>query len=334
MPGRATNEPSNYYALGKQTAQGSEASTFLFLRHLDGTGFEVDEDVDSVREGGDGQEVGLRYKTAISADGAAIANARPEMAVRLLAWTLGADTPTAPLGAATVASGVTNDHYLTPAATLPYLTADQFWADQVERAVDSKITSLEVEFEQGRPLKLTAQTMGGGTVYFPASPQSPTRETSQPFYFPGASVVIEGAGNTLVTKGSIKIDRGMDDGIRTTGLNRADVVETTLDVSGAFTLKYESATLYDKVHAGGAGGSQVPVDLATGALSIWQQFGSGTNFRHLGLFAPAFHYTEARVNKLDPDGKTMYIDVAWQSYKSGTHAMYARGLIASAPAVV
>lgn len=334
MPGRATNEPSNYYALGKQTAYGSEASTFLFLRHLDGTGFEIDEDVEAIREGGDGQEVGLRFKTAISADGAAIVNSRPEVTVRLLGWTLGVDTPTAPNGLATVASGVVNEHWLTPAATLPYLTADQFWADQVERALDTKIGSLEIEFEQGRPLKLTAQTIGGGTVYFPASPQSPTREVSQPFYFPGASVVIEGAGNALVTKGSIKIERGMDDGIRTTGLNRQDVVETSLDVSGGFTLKYESATLYDKIHAGGAGGSQIPVDLATGAMSIFQQFGSGTNLRHLGIFAPGFHYTEGRVNKLDPDGKTMYIDVAWESYKSGTHALYARGLIASAPAVV
>lgn len=334
MPGRATNEPTNYIALGKQTALGSEASTFTFFRHLDGSGLEFTEDVESVREGGDGQEVGLRYKTALSADGALVANARPEMAARLLAWTLGVDAPTAPLGLATVASGITNDHWLTPAATLPYLTADQFWADQVERAVDAKITSLDIEFEQGRPLKMTANMIGGGTAYFPASPQSPTRETSQPFYFPGASVTIEGAGNALVTKGSIKIDRGMDTDIRTTGLNRQDVIETSLDISGAFTLKYENATLYDKVHAGGAGGSQVPVELATGAMSLWQSFGAGTQFRHLGLFAPGFHYTQARVNKLDPDGKTMYLDVAWESYKAATHAAYARVLCASIAALV
>lgn len=334
MPGRATNEPTNYYALGKQSAQGSEAGTFLFFRHLDGTGFEITEDVESVREGGDGQEVGLRYKTAISADGPVVANARPEMAARLLAWTLGVDTPTVPNGFATVATGVANEHWLTPAATVPYLTADQFWADQTERAIDSKITSLLIEFEQGRPLKFSGQLIGGGSVYFPASPQSPTRETSQPFYFPGASIVIEGAGNPLVTKGSIKIDRGMDDTIRTTGLNRQDVVESAIDVSGAFTLKYESATLYDKVHAGGAGGSQIPIDLATGALSLWQAFGAGTLFRHLGIFQTGFHYTQARVNKLDPDGKTMYIDVAWDNYKSGTHALFARVLTASAAALV
>lgn len=334
MPGRATNEPSNYYALGLQPAKGTEASTFLFLRHLDGTGFEIAENLESVREGGDGQEVGLRYKTDISADGPAVANARPEMAARLLAWTLGVDTPTSPQNLATVASGIANEHWLTPAATVPYLTADQFWADQVERAIDSKITSLEIEFEQGRPLKFTAGLIGGGSVYFPATPLSPTRETAQPFYFPGASVVIESAGNPLVTKGSIRIDRGMDDGIRTTGLNRQDVVESAIDVSGAFTLKYESATLYDKVHAGGAGGSQIPIDLATGALSLWQAFGSGTNFRHLGIFAPGFHYTAARVNKLDPDGKTMYLDVTWSSYRSGTHAAFGRVLTASAPALV
>lgn len=334
MPGRATNEPTNYYALGLQPARGTEASTFIFLRHLDGTGFEIVESVESVHEGGDGQEIGLRYKTAISADGAAIANARPEIAARTLAWVLGVDTPTSPNGAATVASGVANEHWLSPAATLPYLTQDQFWADQTERALDTKITQLDLEFEQGRPLKLSAQTLGGGSAYFPASPQSPTRETSQPFYFPGASVVLEGIANNFVTKGKLSVVRGVDDGIRTTGLNRVDVVEQTLEIKGELTVKYENATLYDKIHSQGAGGSQIPLDLATGALSIWSSFGAGTVFRHLGAFAPAFHYTAGRVNKLDPDGKTMYLDLAFESYRTGTSPFYARVLTASAAALV
>ncbi len=333
MPARATNEPNNYSALGKQAAKGTEAVTFTFLRHLDGTGFEVDFTQERVHEGGDGQEIGLAYKTGVSGDGAQISNFRGEVAARQIEAVLGSASLVAPINLATVASGVAAEAWIVPGPTLPYYTVDQFFGDQVERAVDSKYTSLDFEFEAGRPFKVTANHIAGGTVYFPASPLSPTREVGPPIYYPGASVVIEGLANTKVTKGKITVTRGVDDGIRTNGLNREDVVEQTMEVHGELTMKYENATLYDKVKAGGALGSQVPVDLATGAMSIWAAGGAGVNFRSLGVFLNQFHYSQARVNKLDPDGKTMYLDVAVDGYKGPTHQIHARVLVASAAAL-
>lgn len=333
MPGRATNEPTNYSAIGKQAAKGTEGATFNFLRHLDGTGFEIQEDIESVHEGGDGQEVGLRYKTGISADGAQVANARPELGARLAEAVFGGASLIAPTGNATVATGAVLEAILYPTPTVPYYTVDQFWGGQVERAIDSKFTSLDLEWEAGRPFKITANHIGGGSVYFPASPLSPTRETGQPFYYPGASVTIEGAANTKVTKGKLTVTRNVDDGIRTNGLNREDVVEQTMEVHGELTLKYEDAVLYDKIHSTGTNGTQIPLDLATGALSIYTQFGAGTLFRSLGFFANQFHYTQARVNKLDPDGKTMYIDVAVDGYKGGTQQAHMRIIVASTAAL-
>jgi hypothetical protein len=337
MAGRSTNEPSNYYALGKQSAKGTEASTFTFLRHLDGTGFEVTEEVESVREGGDGQEVGLRYKTAVAADGAAVANARPEIAARLFAWVLGADTAGAPAGVGTSASGVANEHLATPTSTLPYVTVEQFWADKVERAPDSQITGLDLEFEAGRPLKLTAQHVSGGSHYARpvASALTPTRETNPPFFRQGASITLLGAANTKLTKGKISIQRGLDTGIRTGGLNREDVVGQNFDVSLEGTVLYESATtLYDLQNYVGANGTQVGLDLATGAFVIAQNFGSGTNVRYLEIGVNAFHITETRVNRLDPDGKTIYADFSAQGYKSATNQIYAKVSIATAAALV
>ncbi len=337
MPGRSTNEPSNYLALGKQSAKDTEASTFTFLRHLDGSGFEVTEEIESVREGGDGQEVGLRYKTAVSADGAAVANARPEIAARLLAWTLGADTAGTLTGIGTAASGVANEHVITPTSTLPYLTMEQFWADKVERAPNTQITNLDIEWEAGRPLKLSAQTVCGGSHYARpvASALTPTRETSVPFMYPGASVQLLGAANTKMTKGKVSIVRSLDTDIRTTGLNREDVVGQNFDVSLEGTLKYESATtLYDLQNYVGANGTQVGLDLATGAFVIAQNFGTGTNARYLEIGVNAFHLTDSRVNKLDPDGKTMYVDFTAQGYKSATNQVYAKVSVASAAALV
>lgn len=334
MPGRATNEPSNYFALGKQTAKGTAASTFTYLRHLDGTGFEITEDVESVREGGDGQEVGLRYKTSIGADGAAVTNSRPEIAARLLAWTLGADTTSVP-AETPAGSGAVNIHTIAPTSTLPYLTAEQYWADQVERALDCKITELVIEGEQGRPLKITANLLAGGTVSFPASQTTASRETGQPHFFPGGSYIVEGAANTKLTKFRTTIRRSVDDAIRTTGLNREDVIEQNFDVMHEMTLKYEDATsIYDKVHSSGGQGSQIPFDLATGAFEAHTQFGTGSNLRKLDLYLGQFHYTGARVNKLDPDGKTMYIDVTCEGYKGATHQVHAAVWTASVAALV
>jgi hypothetical protein len=337
VPGRPTNEPTNYFALGKQTAKDSEATTFTFLRHLDGTGFEADEDVESIREGGDGQEVGLRYKTGISADGAAVANYRPEIGARLLAWTLGADTAGAPAGVGSTASGVANEHLATPTSSIPYLTAEQFWADKVERAPNTQLTGLDIEFEAGRPLKLTAQEISGGSHYarLVASAQTTVRETGPPFMYPGASVVLLGVAGAKMSKGKISISRGVDDSIRTTGLNREDVVALNFDVAVEGTIKYESATtLYDIQNYGGAGGTQIPIDLATGALVIAQNFGSGTNVRYMEIGVNQMHFTAARVNKLDPDGKTMWIDFTAAGYRAATYQVYAKTLIASTAVLV
>ena len=93
MPGRATNEPQNYMAVAFQSSQTAEGTAFNFLRHLDGSGADIDEQIESVREGGDGQEVGLRYKTAITFDGAMVVNDRPEIGARLWALRWAATSP-------------------------------------------------------------------------------------------------------------------------------------------------------------------------------------------------------------------------------------------------
>lgn len=334
MSGRATNEPSNYFAFGFQSAKDTEAATFQFLRHLDGTGFDTDETVESVHEGGDGQEIGLRYKTAISANGQMVLNDRPEIGHRVAVAALGADSATAPTGVGTVASGVCNEHLAVPTSTLPYLTVEQYWADAVERATNALVTGLTIEWEAGRPIKITPEFVVGGTSYrrAAASALTPTRETGKPFMYPFASVSLDGAGNTKITKGSIKVTRNVDTDIRTTGLNPEDAVVQTFETEVALTLKYEDSTLYDKVHYNG--GTQVPVDLATGALSLYSEFGAGTSVRYQQFGVNQFHYTQARVNRLDPDGKTMYLDVTGEGYKGATHQVFVRTLIASAAAIV
>lgn len=330
MPGRPTNEPSNYFALGKQAAKDEEATTFFFFRHLDGTGLELDEQTEAVREGGDGQEVGFVHKTAISMDGDVVANARPERAARGAAWTLGADSVSTPLAAA---SGVAQIHISTPTSTLPYLTAEQLFGDVIERVSNVQLTNMVVEGEAGRPLKVTHSMVAGGTPYrrnAAASALTPTRETGQPYFFPGGSYSIDGAGNSKITKFKSTVERGLDTDIRTISLFREDVVALNFDSSLEFTLKYEEKTFYDKVHyLAGTTISPNALGLATGAFQAYTEFGTGTGLRFFELNHPLIVYTGARVNKLDPDGKTMYLDVTAMGVRGATHQVFTRVQTAS-----
>lgn len=330
MPGRATNEAANYFAIGKQSAKDTEATTFLFLRHLDGTGLEMDTQVQAEREGGDGQEVGLVYKSAISMDGGAVANARAEFAGRILAYVLGADSVAAASGGA---SGAAQIHTAAPTAlgaSAPYLTVEQLFGDKIERVSNALPNELTIEGEAGRPIKLTANFVGGGTPYSrdaAASALTPTRESGDPFFYPGASVVIDGAGNTKITKFKSSIRRTLDEDIRTTQLFREDVVQLNFDSDLEFTLKYEDKTLYDKIQYGG--GTYVPIPLSTGSFKIYAETGSGTAQRFFEINIPVHRYTGARVNKLDPDGKTCYLDVTAMGVKGATHQIFSRVQTAS-----
>ncbi len=340
MPARPTNEPNNYFAFGFQTAKDTEATTFQFLRHLNGTAMEVVEQVEQHREGGDGQEAGLRYKTAVDSNGQAVINARPEVGMRFFAAALGADVVGGPQGVGSNASGVANEHIAVPTSKVPYLTIDQNWADEIERVTNVQVTQLDVEWETGRPLKITPQFTAGGSAYRrdQASVLTPIRETGAPFFYPGASVTIDGSANTKSTKGKITIKRTVE-AVRTTGLTPEDAVALAIDVDVDATLKFENASaLYDKIHyfdnLGAGLGSQIPINLATSNISIYSQLGSGTNIRYLQVGVNQMHLTGGRVNKLDPDGAVMYLDVVGAGYRGATYQVFARGLIASVAAIV
>lgn len=323
---KPTNDPSNYLAMGVQSAKDTAASTFFFFKHLEGSGFEVETEVQSEREGGDGQEIGLRYISKITADGGVNSNARPGVLGRLHAWAAGQDT---------VAShAVGADHTAFPAASQPYLTAEQRAPeDLVERTTNNVITSLTEEWEGGRPLKVSAQFISGGSVVRKpsASALSVTRETPPPFLYPGASVSLtvgDGAGGNAtaiqITRGKVEIRRGVDDDIQTTGLNREDALPLAFEVDFEGTLRYESVDLYRNVYYGA--GTQAVRELATGTFNLFSARGS---FQHR-LNLPILDIVSAKPARLDPDGKTVYVDVVGMTRKHASHAYFAETRTADA----
>jgi hypothetical protein len=193
-----------------------------------------------------------------------------------------------------------------------------------------------VEGEAGRPLKITQSMIGGGTPYrrnAAASALVPTRETGQPFFFPGGSYIINGAANTKITKFKAEVNRNLDTEIRTTQLFREDVVGLTFDSNLSFTLKYEDKTIYDLVHyLSGTTISPNALGLATGAFTAYSEFGTGTTQRFFEIGFPLVEFTGAKVNRLDPDGKTMYLDVTAMGVRSATSQVFTRTQTASSGA--
>jgi hypothetical protein len=317
-------------AFAKQSAKDTEGATFYFLKHLDGTAMDLDEQTSAVREGGDGQEVGFVHKTAVDMDGAMVANSRPEVAARLFAGALGADAVVPGLPSAS-ASGLAQVHFGTPTSSIPYFTVEQRYADVIERNSNVQFTELAIEGGAGQPLKLTNSFIGGGTPYnrAVASTLTPARESGQPFFYPGASVVLDGAAAKM-TKFKSTVRRNLDTDIRTTQLFREDVVALNFDTDFEGTLKYEDATLYKKAHyLAGTVIDPNALGLATLGFSIYSAFGAAASLRFIEVNQPLIVITGARVNKLDPDGKTMYLDIAGMGVRGATHQLYTRVQTAS-----
>lgn len=321
---RVTNEPANYIAVGHQASKDVEATTFYYLKQLNGSGFQVTWNTTSEREGGDGQEIGLRYKDVIKADGALNANARYGWAGRAFAWLLGGEA------VASLAAGATSvtNHTAFLVASAPYLTIEQRYADEMERADNCIITTLSIEGQAGKPFKVNANFMVGGTVSQRdvGSALTPAREINRPFFYPYGSYVFDGFASYSgkVTKFKIEIQRHVDDTIQTTGLNKEDVVALNFDCAFDATIKYETRDFYQKIAY--LGGSQVQPDFATGAFQM-NAFTSGaaipgpyTPGNPTGyLFQvnlPLLQYIDGKVNKLDPDGKTMYLDFVAQTIRN------------------
>jgi hypothetical protein len=327
LAGRVTNDPTNYFALGVQGAKDVTASTFYFFKHLSGSGFDVSTDVQSEREGGAGREVSLRYKSMVKPDGQVVAYARPDVAGRLLTYALGADTASI---IASTAQGQLTNHLIQSGvnATLPYLTAQQQWADMVEQTTNNLIADLKVEGQAGRPIKLTAQFVSGGTITAEVTPGSPSREAAQPFMQPGASFSLSvsggldaGATSIEMTKFTLDIKNTLDDAIQTLGLNREDVLWLLADYSLDGTLKYTDKNIWSQVNYGGGVGTTIQVGIPTCSFNLYSQTTGASTA--LQLAGPLMNISALKVNRLDPDGKTMYLDFTAETIKGATNSLFA-----------
>lgn len=326
MPaGRVTNDTTNYFAFGLQSAVNVDATKFYFMKQLDGTGFDVKKDVSSERVGGVGREIGLRYPTKLTADGQYIQYCQSDFIGRVAYAALGGnDVVTA--GPSSAALQLYTHTFGSGGSLLPYQTVEQNWADETERTGNCLISDLKIEGEAGKPVKATVQFISGGTPHATYAPLTPVRESNEVLMVPGGSVAITavgaltaGAGGTSLelTKWSVEVKNTLDDNIQTTQLQREDVTWLNADYDFDGTAKYINNSLWNAVMY--QGGSVVSPNLiTTGAFNFYTQGPSGTS---MSLFSPFLEFTALKVNRLDPDGKTMYLDYTASTRQIGTQSL-------------
>lgn len=328
--GRVTNDPTNYFAIAQQSAKDVDGTVWYFTKHLNGSGFDVAVAQSSEREGGAGREVSLRYRTKVTADGQFVAYARPDFVGRVAALALFQDNIVA--GPSVLNGPAYTTHQINSGASVPlYFTAEQAWADMVERTGNNVMSSLKFEGGAGKPVMVTAAFMSGGTPHSLAGAQSPVREATLPIMYPGGSAAVTfygslygGASSVQLTKWSIEVKNQLDGDIQTNALNREDMLWENMDIEVDGTIKYINSGVWEQVNY--SGGSTVPTGLLTnGGFWFYNQIagqrGGFTDLSSLTLFAPFIEFPTVKVNRLDPDGKTMYLDFSGATRQIGTSSL-------------
>jgi hypothetical protein len=329
-PGRATNEPANYFAFAVQSAVNVEGTSFYFTKHLSGSGFDVTSEFKAERIGGAGREVGLIYKTMVKADGSLVTYGWPDGTGRLLAIALGKDEVTTLVATSSAENELVLHKIASGQATLPYFTADQTWADESERTTNCQVSELKIEGTEGAPIKFTAPFISGGSPVVRAAALTPTRESGTPFMYPNASAALQvfsgaagaagKATSSELEKFALTIKNTLDEGIQTLALNRTDVVWETVDFNLDGTLKYTDRNIWNQVNYFGA--SQVSIQLATGSFDFFAAQSSSAS-QSLHLSVPILVFGSVKVNRLDPDGKTMLLDFTALTQGGPTSAVIA-----------
>jgi hypothetical protein len=312
-------DPADYLAIGRQTNFETESSTFRYLRHLSG-GLTLDQESETIYEGGGGQDPTLVYKTKVKPDGEIEAYARPVQFGVLAAYAMGS-------GVTPASHANFGSHLYVPNATVPYVTVEEAFgaAGHINRVAGAIVSGFRVEGEAGQPWKITAPFIGGGTVTRRTSALTPAYESLDPGMFSNSAVLLNGATSLDITKFTYNFEKKVDDDLYTTNVYRRGVVQLTRRLGIDFTVIYQDANLYRTVQYGGTTATVLPADLATGAFRADTNINASVN---VGLEVPFLRYTGVQLNRLIPDGETMLLDVSAEAVKvSGTHMTAARANI-------
>lgn len=317
----SSNDPRNYVAVGRQADFDTAADSFKFVKYLGDSGVNIEQDAESIFEGGDGQDQGYHYRSRVRADGQITANVRPDVWTWAAAWSMGS------AAAVGTSAGVGTSIYV-PNATLPDLTIENAFAggNQIERAHAAKFTGWQLEGEAGGLWQLTLPFMSAGTPVWrdgQASALSPVLESGDPAQFAGGAYLINGGSTLDMRRFAINFERQVDADIYTNSVFRRKIVLLTRSIEVTGQVVFQNADLWRSIKYGAANASVIGENLATGAFHVERKL-AGSQL--MAADVPLVRWTGADLNSLEPDGETLVVDFTGMAAKGATGIMQLRSV--------
>lgn len=308
-------DPNAYVALAIQSAQGTPQATpakWRFAKYSQGNSFAVTPAVVDLREGGDGLEIGVAYKSGIEVSGQIVCYPRPEFLGQALALIPGGATW---LGASDPAV----HRFHTNHASHPWssMQVAHPGTDLVQLLSDVRFTGYTLLGRAGMPWQLTmpfrAITIGASSGIALVPSYTPQEEFF--LYHGNPSYLIDGVADSTIESISIQLALGIEPlQAQSVYLDTIPVQNRKIDVQ--ITRRYQDATLWKKIHLGG--GVAATTSVATGALSVLNQFGAGASLKYFKTDLGLLSYRNNVLTELNPDGQTIKETVSAVALKTAS----------------
>lgn len=293
--------PDAYVALAMQSALGTLNTTpakFRFVKYAAGNQFNFDEQVQYLREGGDGLDYGSAYKQRQVMRGQIEMNFRPEAGGQALALALGAATWN---GASSPAQHKFHGRH----ASFPWSTiqAAHPGTDLITLMRDVRFTGFTLRGRSGQPITLSLpylSVFAGASSAIALVPSYPNEDDYFVYHF-SPSVIFGGAADSTIEEWEISAAYGVDElQAQSVQLDEAPVMNRDLNLR--VVRRYENSTLWKTIYYNG--GVQPTTGVPTTAFSAFYAI-PGSPTRTFKIEAPLVIPNGNALTELNPDGQTV-----------------------------
>lgn len=310
LPAFSTADPNAYLAIGMQSALNvpqTAASKLRFCKYISGNAFSVNPQIVDLREGGDGLDFGIAYKTRIAVEGTLVFNLRPEMAGQFFQILPGGATWNA---ASAPALHTFHDNH----ASHPYSTIfSQHPGSTLQNMLtDVRFTGVTIEAVTGQPIKVSAPFMAltyGASytaitpTYYGAGSDGLGANDDFWLYHTTPSVQLDGVADSTIERWSLSQKLGTEE-LQAQSVFLDDIPVFSREWDFSLERRYQSTQMYSKIISGGAVSPTTSVP--TGAFRADYTYGgAGVKNRTISFSAPILTYRDDNITELDPDGKTV-----------------------------
>lgn len=310
MPIFSSADPNAYLALGMQSGLGAPQATpakLRFVRYLKGNSFNIVPAVVDLREGGDGLDFGVTYKSQEKVQGNLTFYLRPEIAGQFFQLVPGGATWFGGTLPPTVGQLFHDNHASHPFSTI---FANHPGSSLLQLFSDVRFTGFQLQGRMGQPWQVTAPftaiTFGASALALTPTNYGAASALDDFFLWHNSpSYVIDGLGDNTIESINVNFQLGVEElQAQAIGLDDIAVLNRVIDVD--VTRRYQSPSMWQKIAYGSPGNIAPTTAVATGSLSAFVSNSlAGANLRSLLVQLGLLSYRYDNLTELDPDGQTV-----------------------------